>query len=70
MYDYNISIIMKIRGIAMKTKVLTEIFDLEFQEEVNRYVSEGYEVKGFSHTRDQCGDSWYSCLLILREEND
>ena len=54
----------------MKTKVLTEIFDLEFEAEVNRYVSQGYEVKGFSHTRDQYGDSWYSCLLLKGDAND
>jgi len=50
----------------MKTKVLTEIFDLEFEAEVNRYVSEGYTVEGFSHTRDE-GDSWYTALMVKHD---
>ena len=48
----------------MKTKVLTELFDKEFEVEVAMYLSEGYEVKGFSHSVDKNLESWYSALLV------
>ena len=54
----------------MKTKVLTELHDLSFEVEVNMYLKAGYEVKGFSHTRDDHGDSWYTALLTKRDAND
>ena len=48
----------------MKTKVLTELFDKEFEVEVAMYLSEGYEVKGFSHSVDKNLESWYSALMV------
>lgn len=54
----------------MKTKVITELHDLSFEVEVNMHLKDGYEVQGFSHTRDDQGDSWYSCLLVKDDDND
>ena len=54
----------------MKTKVITDLFDKEFEIEVAVYLSEGYELKGFSHSVDKNLESWYSCLLVKDDDND
>lgn len=51
----------------MKTKVITELHDLSFEVEVNMYLKDGYEVQGFSHTRDDHGDSWYTALMVKHD---
>ena len=47
----------------MVTVVITDLHDKAFELEISVHIKEGYEVKGFSHCRDEHGDSWYSALL-------
>ena len=53
----------------MHVKVIREIWDVDFEREVNAYVAEGYEVQGFSHSREE-GDSWYCALMVKHDPSN